>query len=404
MEKLYDRFFLVDEESVIQYMLEKTDIFSEQDELEAYEIGDGNINYVFRVLNKSNGKSVIVKQANNVSRISDSLVLSRSRGKNESDILYIYNELIPHNSPKLYFYDEVMSIIVMQDMEGYTILRNYLMELNKCENLAEVMSEYLVKVLFVTSDIGLNHKKKKQLMKRFVNEDLCEISENLVFTEPYIDFNNQNIVSEELFKFVSGMLYGNKELHRKVAKLKFEFMNNAQALIHGDLHTGSIMVDKESKICIIDPEFGFYGPIGYDIGNLIANLIFSWCYAETCCKDRFEQSEYVSWVKETICEIVIKFKIKFLNYFDEFVTDSMAMAEGFKEAYLRQICLDTAGFAGTECIRRVVGLAKVSEITSVQDEDKRIQIERSMLQVGMKLVLDQEQFMDGNSYLTLLSF
>lgn len=81
MEKLYDRFFLVDEESVIQYMLEKTDIFSEQDELEAYEIGDGNINYVFRVLNKSNGKSVIVKQANNVSRISDSLVLSRSRGK-----------------------------------------------------------------------------------------------------------------------------------------------------------------------------------------------------------------------------------------------------------------------------------------------------------------------------------
>jgi 5-methylthioribose kinase len=43
-------------------------------------------------------------------------------------------------------------------------------------------------------------------------------------------------------------------------------MNNAQALIHGDLHTGSILI-KEDSMKVIDPEFAFYGPMGYDIGN-----------------------------------------------------------------------------------------------------------------------------------------
>ena len=27
---------------------------------------------------------------------------------------------------------------------------------------------------------------------------------------------------------------------------------------------------------VIDPEFAFYGPMGYDIGNVIGNLFFAW--------------------------------------------------------------------------------------------------------------------------------
>ena len=61
----------------------------------------------------------------------------------------------------------------------------------------------------------------------------------------------------------------------KIAKIKFDFMNNAQALLHGDLHTGSIFV-REDSTRMFDPEFAFFGPIGYDVGNVIANLIFAW--------------------------------------------------------------------------------------------------------------------------------
>ena len=56
------------------------------------------------------------------------------------------------------------------------------------------------------------------------------------------------------------------------------FIERAQALIHGDLHTASIMVTTGSTQ-IIDSEFGFYGPMGYDIGAFLGNLILAY-YAQ----------------------------------------------------------------------------------------------------------------------------
>jgi len=38
-----------------------------------------------------------------------------------------------------------------------------------------------------------------------------------------------------------------------------KFLNQPEALIHGDLHSGSVMVT-ESDTRVIDPEFAFYGP------------------------------------------------------------------------------------------------------------------------------------------------
>ena len=53
------------------------------------------------------------------------------------------------------------------------------------------------------------------------------------------------------------------------------FCERAQALIHGDLHTGSVMVTLESTQ-VIDPEFAFYGPMGFDVGAFIGNLILAY--------------------------------------------------------------------------------------------------------------------------------
>jgi 5-methylthioribose kinase len=42
-------------------------------------------------------------------------------------------------------------------------------------------------------------------------------------------------------------------------------VSSAEALIHGDLHTGSVMVTRE-ETRVIDPEFAFYGPMDFDVG------------------------------------------------------------------------------------------------------------------------------------------
>ena len=73
------------------------------------------------------------------------------------------------------------------------------------------------------------------MVKSFINPELCEITEDLVLTEPYNDCNGRNLVFPPNADFVKRELYGDHALHLAVAKLKFEFMNNAQALVHGCL-------------------------------------------------------------------------------------------------------------------------------------------------------------------------
>ena len=57
-------------------------------------------------------------------------------------------------------------------------------------------------------------------------------------------------------------------------QLKLKFLTSAEALVHGDLHTGSIMVTEEDTRAI-DPEFAFFGPMGFDVGALIGNLLIA---------------------------------------------------------------------------------------------------------------------------------
>ena len=55
----FDRYFLMSTDDIAQYVEEKVHLFSEGSDLTCEEIGDGNLNYVFRLKDKETGKSVI---------------------------------------------------------------------------------------------------------------------------------------------------------------------------------------------------------------------------------------------------------------------------------------------------------------------------------------------------------
>ncbi len=44
--------------------------------------------------------------------------------------------------------------------------------------------------LLDSTDVVMRHKAKKEKVKEFINPDLCEISEDLVYSEPYMDYNH----------------------------------------------------------------------------------------------------------------------------------------------------------------------------------------------------------------------
>lgn len=392
----YSKHFLLDTETVKVYTKKVLNLFTEEEKLDAIEIGDGNINYVFKVWNPESGKSVIIKQADTVLR-SSGRPLDMHRNKIEAEILGIEGKYAPEYVPEIYYYDKAMYVLCMEDISTYKNLRKELMGGNTFSHFSENISKFLVDTLLPTTDLVMDRAEKKEKVKLFTNPELCDISEDLVFTEPYDDYKNRNIILDENLTFVEEKLYSDKELHTEVGKLRDDFMNHAQALIHGDLHSGSIFVNEEG-MKVIDPEFAFYGPMGYDIGNVIGNLFFAWAnkyYTDS------ENIQFLDWVKNTILEIVDKVQQKMEEKYKEIVKFPIYTAEGFRKDYIAKAMADSLGYAGTEVIRRVVGDSKVMEVTNVEDPGRRIPMERNLIEIGIRLIKERAKLTNGKEVVKL---
>lgn len=397
----YTTYFTMQEADVIDYALTKLDVFSEDASLTCKEIGDGNLNYVFRLVDEQSKRSIIIKQAGPVARISDEFKVSPDRNRIESEILKIQNELAPGLVPEVYNYDPIMNCCVMEDLSDHVIMRTALLNREQFPLFVEHITTFMANTLLLTSDVVMNHKQKKERVKTFINPDLCEITEDLVYTEPFYNCA-RNDVYEPIREFAAKHLWEDEALLLETAKMKFEFMTHTQSLIHGDLHTGSIFV-KQDSTKVIDPEFAFYGPAGYDVGNIIANLIFAYVNAECTMEAGDLKERHMEWIIETIQDVVDQFQTKFLSLWSTSVLDKSASYPGFDRYYLDLIMKDAAGVAGLELCRRTLGIAHVREIASIADADARERAERMCLIMGKQLIMDRSDMKRGSDYFRIIS-
>lgn len=389
----FDKYFLMKSDDIAEFVKEKTNIFDKNATLTVNEIGDGNLNYVFRVVDKKTDKSVIVKHAGESLRIDSTMKASTDRNRIESEILKLQYKFAPKTVPEIHFYDTVMCACIMEDLRGYEMMRTAMVENKIFPKFSEHITDFIVKTQLPTTDVVMDHSEKKLNVQKFINPDLCEITEDLVLSEPYNDCHGKNVIIKPNKEFAEKQLYNDRKLSLEVAKLKFKFMNYPQALIHGDLHTGSIFINPEDTR-IFDPEFAFFGPIGYDLGNVVANLMFAWANGHTKGSD-----DFCNWIEKSIVEVIDKFKEKSIKYLNENSTEIMSKVDGFTQYYVDDILSDTAGYAGTELHRRIVGMAKVKDITSIQDEEKRAKMERVCILTGKEFILGRDQFKDGKAFL-----
>ena len=398
-----DRFnehFRMDEEAIKVYVAEKLKLFENIEDIKVSEIGDGNINYVFRAEDIKSKKSVVIKQADKLLR-SSGRPLDVDRNRIEAEVLKFYGEVASDYVPKVYNYDEVMCALTMEDISEYENLRYGLMKKKIYKNFAEDITTFMVNTLISTMDIVMNPWKKKEDVKKYINIELCDITEKLVFTDPYTNHFGTNIVLDESSEFVKKEIYDDEELVFEAGKLKYKFMNNPQSLLHGDLHSGSIFVT-ESKTKVIDPEFAFYGPIGYDLGNVVGNLFFSYIHSDIVMSDEVEKRAYLNYLETTIAEIIDKFTEKFIRAYDEKVIDPMAKNPLYKRWMIDSILEDAAGMAGTEIIRRTIGDSKVKEIESIESIEARVYMDKFLILLGKSLIKDRYKIKTGKDYVALI--
>ena len=182
------------------------------------------------------------------------------------------------------------------------------------------------------------------------------------------------------------MLYKNEDLHFAILKLREKFMNYSQSLIHGDLHSGSIFIN-EKGIKIIDPEFSFYGPMAYDIGNVIGNLYFPLYRAKFFMEDSKKKEEFINWLEKCILDIPILFSKKCKLLWEKYSDDKLLKNRKFRDYYIENIVKDSLAYAGTEIIRRTVGDAKVLELTSLETSEKKLELERRLINKAILMIM-----------------
>lgn len=374
---------ILDRNNIVEYInsIDEIKNYFSEDKLYIDEIGDGNLNYVFIVKSIQNPKrALILKQAVPYLRcVGEEYPLSRERMTFEIRALNKFSETTPNYIPKLYNVSEEMSCVIMQFLDKHIIMREGMINKTIYPNFSEHISTFLAQNLFKTSSLYLNSKEKRGLVDKFnSNIELCKLTEDFVFTFAFMDHETNDEYAKE--HDLARELFDDVSFKKEVLDLKYKFMTQNDSLLHGDLHTGSIMLN-ENETYVIDPEFAFVGPFGFDIGALLGNLIMSYTSHVVLNSD----DKYKSWILETIEQVLTKFEEKFLMLWNN-QEESSLVVDGFinnsdlneyKKEFMIKILQDSLGYAGCKMARRMFGIAGVADIREIEDKkikDKAIKM------------------------------
>lgn len=378
----YRTFTAVD---AVEYARQYGQLANPQALVSADEIGDGNLNLVFKIRDADGVSRVIVKQALPYVRcVGESWPLTLDRARIEAETLLIHGALCPRHTVQVLHHDPELAVMVQEDLSDYHIWRSELVKGRYYPLAAGQLAEYLAQTLFHTSDFYQTAQLKKAEVSRFTNPELCQITEDLFFSDPYQD-HERNQFDEALLPQVLA-LRDDAALKLAVAGLKHRFLSKAEALLHGDIHSGSIFV-AEGKLKAIDAEFGFYGPIGFDIGTALGNLLLNYCGLPGLFGPRDAAAGREQRLQD-VRELWLIFADRFLALCHQHSRDATLALPGYAEQFLQQVWTDAVGYCGTELIRRTIGLAHVADLDSITDAEMRAECQRNALNLGRALIVN----------------
>jgi len=316
----------------IEHYIQTTPIlkaFFTSEALRVEEIGDGNLNFVFRI-SDATGMSMIIKHAPPYLRLlGRDFALPQERIRVEMHTLSYFKTIAPLSIPTLYFCDEAHFCMALEDLKEYTLLQ---------QNLSASLLIYAKLGDFLAT--LYTHKPQSYPEDYFENQTMKTISENYIFRFPHIQ-NHPALTQVAYFTPSPKSALFKENIH----SLTHRFLNAKEHLIHGDLHTGSLMISHD-ELKIIDAEFSFFGPIGFDIGTLLAHILFD--------------------------EIYALFVQKPLRY-ASIITTLFEAFEKTAGILPQNVLQESIGFCGAELFRRLVVPAKakpLEAITSLEDKAK----------------------------------
>jgi 5-methylthioribose kinase len=366
------------------------------------EVGDGNLNLVFIVEGPTG--SVCVKQALPYVRAAGpAWPMSVERAFFENAYFRVVGPFVGQSIPRIFHYDAERHCTVMERLSPHVILRHGLMAARIFPTVARDMGEYIARACFFTSDLAWPFERKLQGIALFArNIPLIRITVDLVFSEPYFPSERNRHTAPQLDGVIAE-LRADGFLKAAAARFGQKFLGEPQALVHGDLHSGSVMVTATDSR-VIDPEFAFYGPIGFDLGAFFGNLLLSWYSQPGYETARGDRGPYQAWILEQARIFWVSFRARFLALWQQHAHGDafpqamfaapadVAALEAARGDFLDGVFADMLGFAACKMIRRILGFAHVQDFESILDAGLRAGCEARALALASNLLKHPRAF------------
>jgi 5-methylthioribose kinase len=369
------------------------------------DVADGNINAVYLVDGPAGG--VCVKQALPWVRVAgSSWPLPIERATFENAYMRRIEPIVGALVPRWLHFDPVLHLIVMERLEPHIILRQGLIQGRVFPDAARAVADYVAAAGFYTSDLANPFERKSEDLALFSrNVALQRITVDLVFTDPYT-VAPRNHWTEPWLDAWAAALRNDLALKSVVARHRLNYLTHSQALIHGDLHSGSVMVT-EHDTRVIDGEFAMLGPIGFDLGAFVANLLMAWFAKPGHAGAPAAISHYRQWILDQVVVFWQRFDRRFSSHWsshaalnDAYPPSHFASLAGqerlalIQRDYVDRVYADTLAYAAIKIIRRIVGFAPVADFLAIEDLHQRAQAQAGALALARDLLLQPQHFAD----------
>ena len=321
--------FIVNQNNLLeltQYLRKKLWLSSNESVITASKPGEGNMNCVLRI--DTGSKTFIIKQSKDFVEKYPQVPAPAERAISEAAFYECIKQdaFLQKHTPKLLGIDEENNILLLEDLGNAT---DYAYLYNKTESLKEEDAIELTTFLY-----SLHNSINKNNDPLLRNPAMKKLNHEYIFVYPFLEDNNFNLDNVTTgLQHISMQYKTDDMLKKKAAKLGKRYLSEGKYLLHGDYYPSS-WLNTTSGIKIIDPEFCFFGDVEFDLAVMLAHC-------------------YLSEQPQNIIDVVLH---------------SYKKNDDFNETLLYN-------FTGIEMIRRILGLAQLPLVASL--DEKKAMLEKS---------------------------
>ncbi len=246
------------------YLQGKKYLLPDEEILSSEKPGDGNMNYVLRII--TSHRTFILKQARPWVEKYPQIAAPVERSAVEAYFLdYIQKQDALRNfSPRLWWSDPANFIFAQEDLGKAS---DYTFIYKKGEKMTDADLENAVRYLRILHSLPLDSFPDNLKMRKLNHEH--------IFHFPFNQGNGLNLDSiQNGLEATAAPFKQDILLKNKISRLGEIYLSSGRSLIHGDFYPGS-WLKINNGLKIIDPEFAFHGPPEFDLAVLMAHMLMA---------------------------------------------------------------------------------------------------------------------------------